>query len=282
MSDFERYSDYNDYDDEPRGKSKIGLILKILVGVVIISVVGLIAFRIVIFNSYPDSVKNIYFNDKLTAYYNEKSGEIGAVTQNLRAEYDDPDKGNFFAGNLIVIPGIDQLQVSLRYNTSLMAEIENNYVEVNCDDCGAELRCDVSLLFNVAKKGEKPDYSGCPRCEAHLSETERSALVLDPDDQSNFEFSLSVLPLSMDDGTAYPTGELTVCEFDESMMYRYYKLVFDDVDLTLEGESEIWIRLEIRIKGVEMKAPYMILVYEDTKTSDLEEYVLSSKEHPDD
>ena len=281
MSDFERYSDYNDYDDyEPRGKSRIGLILKILVGVVIISVVGLIAFRIIIFNSYPDSVENIYFNDKLTAYYNEKGGEIGALTQNMRAEYDDPDEGNFFAGNLIVIPGINQLQMSLRYNTSLMAEIENRYTEVDCLDCGASLCCDVSMLKNISEAGKAPDYSGCPECGAPLTEEERSALVLDPDDPANFEFSLSILPLSKDDGTAYPTGELTVSEFDKSMMYRYYKLVFDNVDLTLEGENEIWIRLEIRIKGVEMTEPYMILVYEDTKTSEFEEYALSSKEHP--
>ena len=280
MSDFERYSDYNDYeDDEPRGKSRIGLVLKLLVGVVIISVVGLIAFRIIIFNSYPDSVENIYFNDKLTAYYNEKGGEIGALTQNMRAEYDNPDEGNFFAGNLIVIPGIDQLQMSLRYNTSLMAEIEKRYTEVDCLDCGASLCCDVSMLKNISDAGKAPDYSGCPECGAPLTE-ERSALVLDPDDPANFEFSLSILPLSKDDGTAYPTGELTVCEFDESMMYRYYKLVFDNVDLTLEGEHEIWIRLEIRIKGVEMTEPYMILVYEDTKTSEFEEYAISSKERP--
>jgi hypothetical protein len=281
MSDFERYSDYNDYeDDEPRGKSRVGLILKLLIGLVIISVVGLIAFRIVIFNSYPDSVKNIYFNDKLTDYYNKTGGEIGAVTQALRAEYDDPDKGNFFAGNLIVIPGIDQLQVSLRYNTSLMTEIENSFIEVTCKDCGAELRCATALLKNVSEKGREPDYSGCPECGLRLEDDERVGIKLDPNDPSNFEFSLSVLPLSKDDGTAYPTGKLTVCEFDESMMYRYYKLVFDDVDLTLEGEKEVWIRLEIAIKGVEMKERYMILVYEDTKTSTLDEYVLSSKERP--
>lgn len=234
MDDFERYSDYNDYeDDEPRGKSKVGLILKILVGIVIVSVVGLVAFRIIIFNSYPDTMKNIYFNDKLTAYYNETGGEIGAVTQAMRAEYDDPDEGNFFAGNLIVIPEIDQLQLSLRYNTSLMAAIEEKY-----------------------------------------------GVKLDPNDPTLFDFSLSVLPLSRNDGTAYPTGKLTVSEFDESMMYRYFKLVFDDVDLTLEGEKEVWIRLEITIKGVEMKEPYMILVYEDTKTSVFDEYVLSSEERP--
>ena len=283
MSDYERYSDYNDYeDDEPRGKSKIGLVLKLLVGIVIVSVVGLIAFRIIIFNSYPDSVKNIYFNDKLTSYYNEKDGDIGALTQSMRAEYDDPDEGNFFAGNLIVIPGIDQLQVSLRYNTSLMAEIEKKYVRVDCDDCGASVSCDASLLKNISEAGKAPDYSGCPECASPLTDDERVGLVLDPNDPELFDFSLSVLPLSKNDGTAYPTGRLSVCEFDESMMYRYYKLVFDDVDLALDGEDEIWIRLEIRFKGVEMKESYKILVYEDTETSSFEEYVLSSKEHPND
>lgn len=234
MDDLERYSDYNDYEDDgPRGKSPVALILKILIGAVILSVVGIVAFRIIIFNSYPDSVKNIYFNDKLTAYYNECGGEIGAKTQNMRAEYDDPDEGNFFAGNLIVIPAIDQLQVSVRYNTSVVEAIEREY-----------------------------------------------GVKINPDDPSSLEFSLSILPLSKNDGTAYPTGTLTVCEFEEKMMYRYYKLVFDDVDFTLDGEDEVWIRLEIRIDGVEMEEPYMILVYEDTKTAEILDYELSSKEHP--
>ena len=234
MEDMERYSDYNEYeDDEPRKKSYVGLMLKILIAVVCISVAGLLAFRIIIFNNYPDSMKNIYFNDKLTAYYNEKNGDIGAKTQNLRAEYDDPDEGNFFCDNLIVIPDINQLQVSVRYNVSLMQSIKEQY--------GIELSADAENLFT---------------------------------------FKLSVLPLSKDDGTAVSTGTLTVTETDKMMMYRYYKLVFDDVDFTLEGEDEVWIRLEIYINGVEMEKPYMVLIYEDTKTAVFEEYKLSSKERP--
>ena len=234
MEDMERYSDYNEYeDDEPRKKSYVGLMLKILIAVVCISVAGLLAFRIIIFNNYPDSMKNIYFNDKLTAYYNEKNGDIGAKTQNLRAEYDDPDEGNFFCDNLIVIPDINQLQVSVRYNVSLMQSIKEQY--------GIELSADAENLFT---------------------------------------FKLSVLPLSKDDGTAVSTGTLTVTETDKMMMYRYYKLVFDDVDFTLEGEDEFWIRLEIYINGVEMEKPYMVLIYEDTKTAVFEEYKLSSKERP--
>ncbi len=239
MDDFERYSDYNDYeDDEPRKKSRIGLILKILVAAVCLSVVGFLGFRLIVFNSYPDSMKELYFNDKLTAYYNATGGDIGAKTQNLRAEYDDPDEGNFFCDNLIVIPEINQLQVSVRFNVSLMDAIEKKY-----------------------------------------------GVSLDSDSADLFTFKLSVLPLSKDDGTAYPTATETVSPVvlqDKMLMYRYYKLVFDGVDLTLDGEDEIWIRLEIFINGVEMESPYMILVYEDTSTSELEDYKLSKGEKPND
>ena len=234
MDDLERYSDYNDYgDEEPRGKSKLGLILKIIAGIVIFSVVALVGARIFLFNYYPSSVKNLYFNETLTAFYNEKDGEIAAKTQSLRAEYDNPDEGNFFADNLIVIHDANQLQVALRYNTSLMDSIKTKY--------GVEL---------------------------------------DPDNPDNFEFSLAVIPFSKNDGSAYKTGSGGYVKFEKVMMYRYYKLVFDDVDFFIPGESEIWIRLEITIKGVEMKEPYMVLVYEDTETAKFKDYKLSNKEKP--
>ena len=41
-------------------------------------------------------MKKIYFNNTLTSFYNERGGEIGALTQGLRAPYDDEKKGNFF------------------------------------------------------------------------------------------------------------------------------------------------------------------------------------------
>lgn len=234
MEDMERYSDYNEYeDDEPRKRSRVGLIFKILIGVVCLTVVGVLAFRLIMFNYYPAGMKNLYFNDKLTAFYNETNGEIGALTQDLRAEYDDPDEGNFFADHLIVIPEISQLQIALRYNVSLMDTIEEKY--------------------KVALSGDNKEF---------------------------FDFKLSIIPLSKDDGTAIATGTLSAIETDKKLMYRYYKLVFDDVDFTLPGEEEVWIRLEISIRGVEMEKPYMILIYEDTKESEFEEYSLSSKEKP--
>ena len=70
--------------------------------------------------------------------------------------------------------------------------------------------------------------------------------------------------------------------FDKKLRYRYEKLVFDDVDLSLDGiGSPYWIRLEIRIKGYEDKGVYMIPVYENNeKFSTFKDYKLSGKEKP--
>ena len=124
MEDMERYGDYNEIDESPKKEVNVVLlVLKILTGLICLSVVGVIGFRMILFNNYPDSMKNIYFNDTLTEYYNLTDGNIGAKTQNLRAKYDDPDKANFFCDNLIVIEGADQLQISVRYNASNVADI---------------------------------------------------------------------------------------------------------------------------------------------------------------
>ena len=134
--DLERYADYNDYEeDAPKSKSPIIIILKIIIAVVCIGVVGVIGFRIFLFNSYPDKIENIYFNGKLTTYYNEKDGDIGALTQNLSTPYDDSDKGRFFCDNLILIKGIGQLQVSLRYNDSLK--------KILLDELGKEIEVNI-------------------------------------------------------------------------------------------------------------------------------------------
>ena len=134
MSDYERYGDYNDIEeDAPKSKSPVMLILKILIAVVCVGVVGLLAFRLIIFNAYPDSVKNIFFNEKLTAYYNEHSGNIGAKTQDIYAPYDDNEEGNFFCDHLVVIEGAEQLQITVRYNTGNLERISEQ-VGIALDD----------------------------------------------------------------------------------------------------------------------------------------------------
>ena len=150
MEDIERYGDYNEIDEPPGGKkSIIFTVIKIMVALAIVAVVGVLGFRIYFFNYYPDSMKNIYFTEGITSYYNEKNGEINALTQNLRAPYDDADKGNFFCDNLIVFKDIGELQVSLRYNVSV---IENMEKTLGLSGLSAD---DTELLsFRLYKSGE--------------------------------------------------------------------------------------------------------------------------------
>lgn len=137
MEDLERYGDYTEYEDDlPKKRSNpIMLVIKILIGVICVSVIGIFAFRLFLFNLYPDSVENIYFTDNLIAYYNETDGKIGAKTQDLRSPYDDPDFANFFCGNLIVVDGAGELQVSVRYNNSALENIKTklNLEALNAD-----------------------------------------------------------------------------------------------------------------------------------------------------
>lgn len=128
MDDFERYGDYNEIEeDNPPRKNILGIIFKIVAAVIIVAVIGVVGARLFTFNYYPDSMKRLYFDDKLTAYYLHTGGDIGAITQKMRAPYDDADLGNFFCDNLIVIPELGQLQVSVRYNESLATSFDENY-----------------------------------------------------------------------------------------------------------------------------------------------------------
>ncbi len=127
MEDMERYADYNEVDDAPAGKNPVVRLLKMTIIILCLAVVGFFIFRVIFFNYYPKQMKNIYFNDTLTEYYESTDGEIGAVTQTMRAPYDDADLGNFFADNLIVIRGAGQLQLSVRYNESTILRLEEKY-----------------------------------------------------------------------------------------------------------------------------------------------------------
>ena len=124
MDDLERYGDYNEVDEPPK-KSHVLTAIKIVAAVIGIAIFGLLGFRLFLFNHTPDAVKGLYFTDNLTVYYNDTDGNIGALTQKLRAPYDDAELGNFFCDNVIVIPGCGEIQMSLRYNAS----VGNNFLE---------------------------------------------------------------------------------------------------------------------------------------------------------
>ena len=146
MADFERYGDYNEVDEPPK-RGKVLILIKIIALVLCFSVVGLLLFRVFTFNHYPPLMKDIYFTDALTEYYNATGGDIGAKTQNLRAPYDDADKGNFFCDNLIVVEGAGNMQISVRYNKSLYDEIYRTY-GVKLDPENQDI-----FRFSLAKNG---------------------------------------------------------------------------------------------------------------------------------
>lgn len=77
-------------------------------------------------------------------------------------------------------------------------------------------------------------------------------------------------------------GELAYVEYDSFAMYRYYKLVFDGVNFESGADTAVeWLRVEIRINGVEMKEPYMIAVYENHEDYDkFSPYKPSKSEKP--
>ena len=228
MSDYELYGDYNDVDEPPK-KSGVGLIIKITALVACFAVVGFLAFRLIAFNHYPDSVKNIYYTDNLTAYYSETGGNIGAVTQELRAPYDDEKLGNFFASNLIIIKDIGEIQLAVRYNTSLYNKLG---LEFSFDD----------MTFSLQRSGGDENATG----------------------------ALAGTPLD---------AKISVCATDKFLMYRYAKIVIEGVDFG-EGDDKIeWLRLDMRINGLDRDEPFMLCIYENNDAhSSFSDYELKEKE----
>ncbi len=249
MSDYELYGDYNEIEDSPK-KSGLGLVFKIIIFVLCFAIIGFFIFRLFAFNYYPKEITNIYFTDELTEHYNKTGGDIGALTQELLDSssygYDDSKDGNFFATAFIYIPATEELQITIRYNTSLMKKIEEDH-----------------------------------------------GVSLDPDSESalaGFEFRLVGVRASdeIDEGASgADVGEVFDCElvaavYDEALMYRYAKLVFDGVRLDYEDEENAvnWLRLEILVKGSENTEPYMILIYYNDENFPLIPYELSKEERP--
>lgn len=131
MEDMERYGDYNDaeeeYDDGGGQKHPLTFVLKLICLFVCVATIGVVGYRIFLSEYTPAPMKNIAFTDALSAYYEATDGAIGAKTQSLRFSYDDEDKGTFFADHLIVIEGVDELQITLRYNLSTLPVLEEKY-----------------------------------------------------------------------------------------------------------------------------------------------------------
>lgn len=106
---------------------------------------------------------------------------------------------------------------------------------------------------------------------------------LNPDDTELFSFRLVA---SRFDAGAGDYKEVVISDspsyvgMDSFMMYRYYKLAFDGIDL---ANPPVWIRVEIFVKGQkEDKAFAMVPIYENNESyAVFEDYDLKRKERPE-
>ena len=144
--DMERYGDYTEFeDDQPKKKTAVSTLLRVIVAVVCTAVLCVLGLRIFISGYYPKDMKRLYFNDTLTQYYNETNGDIGAQQLEIRYPYDDNEDGKFFAANLVFIPGAKQVQFTVRLNKNVYKALSEEY----------EMDVDSSMLQFSLKKSVK-------------------------------------------------------------------------------------------------------------------------------
>ena len=123
----------------------------------------------------------------------------------------------------------------------------------------------------------------CLRYNMSLEETlrEKYGADVDLDDVSAFTFRLYTSGASENEED-HLTGHLTVASYNEQFMYKYVKLIFDDVRFDWDSEDPTaWIRLEIFVEGVEREKPFMVCIYENhADYSHFTEYELKKSEAP--
>jgi hypothetical protein len=134
---------------------KVTLVLKIAIYSFLILFCAAILFRIFTASYYPKDIKRIHFTEELTEYYRENTDSFKAYTQKIRTKYDDPDKGNFFANHLIVVPDAGHLQVAIRYNESTLENLTAEYGTLTLDEEGAAALYYVLCVSYGEEKGTR-------------------------------------------------------------------------------------------------------------------------------
>ena len=237
MDDMERYGDYNEIDESPlKRKSPILFMIKFTAIFITLVVVGIIALRVILFNYYPSDLTRIYVDDKLISAYNANGGKLDAVKQELRFGYDDPDLGNFMCEEVLLVRDIGRVQMTVRLNTSAYANIAEKY-KVDVSQITDETKFSFKLFRNNVKNPT-------------------DLTVSDKDGEYTF-YQGDVV------------GEVERVDTDSLLMYRYFRVVIDGVDLDGVNDDDVaqWLSLAIYVDGYGDGAPYSrLLVYEDNES----------------
>ncbi len=106
----------------------VGKIIKYVFYTFVFAVCALVILRsCIMFDYYPSQMKSILWTDTAKQIYLADPKGFDAYSQVLVFSYDDPDEGNFFASNQLIIPSAGQLQITVRYNDSTLERFAEKF-----------------------------------------------------------------------------------------------------------------------------------------------------------
>ena len=150
-------------------------------------------------------------------------------------------------------------------------EKEGNFFCNHLRVCREAGTLQITLRFNVSLSEELNEKYGCS---------------VDMEDKEIYTFTL------WRSGDGATVGNLVYEEWESFLMYRYVKLVFEDVDFSVLDNTDQpnWLFLDIHAEGVQYKdqktkemvdKEFKILIYENLETyTRFKEYKLSKSEVP--
>ncbi len=116
MSDLERYSDYNDIEEDRDGGDRrhfiLGKLIKLFVCLFLFSICGLIVVRMLLSGYYPREMKRFYLTDELRAY--AETAALDPEKVSIGVPYDDNKDASFVAANLFIEKNAGAVQLSVR------------------------------------------------------------------------------------------------------------------------------------------------------------------------
>ncbi len=117
---------------------KVFRVLKFTVIFAIFAVIGLLIARIMIADHYPAGIKNLYASDNLLSA-TENGARVEMRTQALLYSYDDPDDTRLMAGHFYYSPEAGEVQISIRYNKSILPLVAADFALEETPAPSAEL-----------------------------------------------------------------------------------------------------------------------------------------------
>ena len=159
MTDYERYGDYDDIDEDkqPGGRHPVLRLLKWLVSATLFLFVGFLIFRMIVADYYPRDLRKFRSTPALAEY--AETHDLSPEKVKIRVPYDDNTRASFIADNLLIERNAGAVQFTLRLSKYTMTRLSETLGE----DVGTkpdESRFIVRLLDNLGNRYEKTDQLG--------------------------------------------------------------------------------------------------------------------------